>query len=56
MFSKIVYATLLIIATIAFVSGVGTLLSMASWVCNILGVIIIPIYIYLVYRLVRWLF
>lgn len=52
MFNKIVYITLLIIATIAFVSGVGSLLSMASWICNIIGFIAIPIYAYCVVKLV----
>lgn len=55
MFNKIVYITLLIIATIAFVSGVGSLLSMASWICNILG-IIIPIYAYCVVKLIKLVF
>lgn len=52
MFNKIVYITLLIIATIAFVSGVGSLLSMANWICNIIGFIAIPIYAYCVVKLV----
>lgn len=56
MFNKIIYITLLIIATIAFVSGVGCLLSMASWVANILGIIVIPIYAYLVVKLVKLIF
>nr|DAK03496.1 MAG TPA: hypothetical protein [Bacteriophage sp.] len=56
MFNKIVYITLLIIATIAFVSGVGSLLSMASWICNILGIIIIPIYAYCVVKLIKLVF
>lgn len=56
MFNKIVYITLLIIATIAFVSGVGLLLSMASWICNIIGFIAIPIYAYCVVKLVKSVF
>lgn len=56
MFSKIVYITLLMIATIAFVSGVGSLLSMASWICNIIGLIAIPIYAYCVVKLVKSVF
>lgn len=56
MFSKIMYTTLLIIATIAFVSGIGALLSTASWVCNILGVVLVPVYGCLMSRLVKRLF
>lgn len=56
MFNKIVYITLLIIATIAFVSGVGSLLSMASWIGNILGLFAIPVYAYCVVKLVKLVF
>lgn len=56
MFSKIMYVTLLIIATIAFVSGVGSLLSMASWICNIIGLIAMPIYTYCIVKLIKLVF
>ena len=56
MFNKIMYVTLLIITTIAFVSGVGSLLSMASWICNIIGIIAIPVYTYCVVKLVKLVF
>lgn len=56
MFSKIMYVTLLIIATIVFVSGVGSLLSIASWICNIIGIIAIPVYAYCVVKLVKLVF
>lgn len=56
MFNKIIYVTLLVVATVAFVSGIGYLFSMASWIANILGVIVTPIYFYFVVKLVIYIF
>lgn len=52
MLYKIIFSCILIILTILFVSVEGVLLSMSSWIANIIGLILLPIYFYYTSKLI----
>lgn len=52
----IIYLTLLFIVIIIGTCAVSILLSAASWIENILGIIIIPSSIYCIYRIIKLIF
>ena len=56
MIFKTALAVLILLATIGCATMIGAMLSMASWTFNILGIILIPIFIVCIFKLVKLIF
>lgn len=56
MIFRAVLAVLIFLATIGCATMIGAMLSMASWTFNILGIILIPIFIVCIFKLVKLIF
>lgn len=56
MIFKTALAVLIFLATIGCATMIGVMLSMASWTFNILGIVLIPIFIVCIFKLIKLIF